>query len=218
MQLNHFLFKWERLWTRLPSFENLPAVAKPTQIATVETVVNEYTGEQLIAFALANTDLFGNAELNAEKVQALDPKAVLDYYLNVRFGLPVDEQRIPIRRAHQYSSNPYLYGWYILMSAVMTRIYELTYSTIDPHKKYRAEQLMRTIRQLNFIIRTMTEEGVGTTNPNTLIVAVAKITSVDGERGSIYLDTHLWDAWVAEDRTAQMAWDHWQTNKTQPVV
>lgn len=214
--IEHATTPWLRLWSRLPTFENVPVPAKPNKIATTEEMVSEFTGEQLIELALSNTDLFGNAELDPARVRTLDPKDVLAMYLNVRFNATPPIHLLPMRRAHVFGQAPHLYSWYVLMSAILTKLYDQMYLTIDPHIKYRADQLARTIAQINYLIRTMTDAGAHV-NPNVLIVGAATVTR--GEvSGLIIFDTAQYQSWIAAGRTVSQAWDHWQQYRTQPVI
>lgn len=214
--IEHGQMQWQRLWSRLPTFENLPVMEKPNKIATVESVINEFTGEQLIELALSNADLFGNAELDPARVRALDPKDVLAMYLNIRYNVGTPVHLLPMRRAHVFSQANHLYGWYMLMSAILTKLYDQMYSTIDPHIKYRVDQLSRVIAQVNYLIRTMTEAGQHV-NPNLLILGAATITR-NGVSGLLVFDSQQYELWIAAGRTVSQAWDHWQQFHTQPTI
>jgi hypothetical protein len=214
--IEYGLMQWQRVWSRLPTFENIPAAVKPNKIATTEQILNEYTGAELIELALSNTDLFGNAELDPVRVRALDPSDVLAMYLNVRYNASLPVHLLPMRRAHVFSQANHLYGWYLLMSAILTKIYDQTYSTIDPHLKYRADQLARVIAQINYLIQQMTYAGQHV-NPNVLMIGVATVTR-GTVSGLIVFDKDQYELWIAAGRTVLQAWDHWQQFHTQPTI
>ena len=208
---------WVRIHATLPSFPAGQPFSKPNKISTVETIVNEYTGEQLIEIALSNQDLFGGAVLDAERVRALNPDDVLAYYLNVRYNASMPTHLLPIRNGAMYGKANHLYAWYLLMSAILTKLYDGMRSTIDKHKLYRADQLARTLAQVNYVIWEYGELGNARTYPDILIIGAARITDKSGITDMLVFDAEKFEQWTAGGGTPESALAHWKANHTQPM-
>lgn len=200
---------------------------KPTKTTSAEvidprTLLTPPQVKQLLIDAISGNDqtqLFGGMVLDVDICNGLPEEWIYAYYLNARYGRAMPVSMLPIRINSNYSTTGWLLGPLAICSAILSRLWDQTASTINPTIKKEHDSLSRCLVQLNYVIYQITQSNPTLGRPTGLIVSALQAydkrtteTSID-----VWVDSDALVLWESAGGTLESAVEHWVVNKTQPI-
>lgn len=204
----------------------LPAgtkIQKPVDSPLPEMpLANDFTDEQLRAIIKEQSpELLGGVKLYPNAIESLPAGYLHEAYMSVIYGLPTSPMVFPVRAGATYSTSWLAMCAYPIVSCLLSSLYKYASVTIDPVMKYRAENILRLLRFVNYT--WLQAAQLHTTNPterNKVVCSRSKeITSLNGqveETEIFYLNSLLAQPLIDAGTSAEDLVEFYVTTGTQP--
>lgn len=209
-------------WYSLPDISLVSDLPKPVAPNLNEELVVEYTEAALRQMILSAEGLFYGMEIDANSLANVPDGWVSAWYLNLRYRAEVPNNMIPLRADNVFPTTPHCLAGYICMSALLKKLHDVYYDTVDPAMKAKADAVLRLLRQVNYCIWTILKANPTGGNNGRLVIAAATeirtVGNVSEQTYTVYLDESRFDAYVNAGGSMQSALDYWVANKQQPPM
>lgn len=198
-------------------------VLKPSVPMFSEPIEYNYTGAQLKQIMREeNVELLGGVRLFPDALNNLPEDYLLAMYMNTRYGLGTDQTMFAPRAGSGYSCSYLALLAYPVLSLMFASLHKRHNLTIDPVRKFEAENFARTLRHINYSWLEATKAFEA--NPDSadwVVVSKMTITTTLGDQAEVmeryYLNAVNAAPLIAAGATPEDLVEYYETTGMQPT-
>lgn len=206
-----------------PALSAGSVLTKPVDTPTRSPALNsDYTDAELRAIIKTHqAELVGGVKLLPNAIESLPEGFLYETYMYVVYGLPPSPQVFPACAGTNFSTSWLALCSYPVISCLLANLYKELSITIDPVLKYRADNILRLLRFVNY--SWLETAKLHTVNPQLrerVVVSKSKTIQVLGnvaeEKETYYLNAILAKPLLDAGSTVEDLVDYYESTGLQP--